>query len=307
MRLFRAAGLRAVDAAAADTGIETYALMRTAGAAVVAALARHWPAARHVCVLCGPGNNGGDGYVAAELLGREGRQVSVLELRSDPSGADAGRARADLLAAALDAVRIDGPDARAPTDGSDVVIDALFGSGLTRDLEGVAARWAHEVTRAGTPVLAVDVPSGVRADRAGLSGPILRAHATLQLAGATIASALAPARAAFGAWEVADIGLPERLLDEHAAGRLLDHDDVAAAFAPPEDDVHKYLAGTVLVVGGSRRYAGAAELAARGALRAGAGLVTLASEASATSGWPEFVREPFEIGAAAACIEAVGA
>jgi ADP-dependent NAD(P)H-hydrate dehydratase / NAD(P)H-hydrate epimerase len=303
MRFFRAAGMRAADAAAADAGVDTYGLMRAAGAAIASELRRRWPAARRVCVLCGPGNNGGDGYVAALLLAHAGLRVSIFEGRSDPSG-DAGRARADLLAGRPEGVTIAAPNGHEPPGDVDVVIDALFGSGLARPLEGLPARWVEAVGRTDLPVLAVDVPSGVRADHAGLEGPVVRASATVQLAGAVIASALAPARAAFGAWTVVDIGIPEGILDAHAAGMLLGADDVpgslADAFAPRADDLHKYQAGTVLIVGGSARYSGAAELAARGAYRAGAGLVTVVAEARSPSGWPEVIWEPLAAGADAA-------
>jgi ADP-dependent NAD(P)H-hydrate dehydratase / NAD(P)H-hydrate epimerase len=287
--------MRAADAAAAAAGVDPYDLMRAAGAAVADALTGRWPGARRVAILCGPGNNGGDGYVAARLLAQAGRRVRVWEVRRDPSG-DAARARADLLAAGLAGVTIVDADEELPPGDAEVVIDALFGSGLTRPLEGVSARWVEALRGAGIPVLAVDVPSGVRADAAGLAGPVVHASATVQLAGAVIASALAPARGAFGAWHVADIGIPAGVLDAHAAGTLVDAgevpSDVARHFAPPADDLHKYRAGTVLVVGGSRRYAGAAELAARGAYRAGAGLVTIAAEARAPSGFPEVIWEP---------------
>jgi ADP-dependent NAD(P)H-hydrate dehydratase / NAD(P)H-hydrate epimerase len=311
LRFFRAAGMRAADAAAAGAGIDSYELMRAAGRAVARALLERWPEARRVSVLCGPGNNGGDGYVAADALAAAGAHVTVFELRSDPGGDDARRARADLLAAGHARVRM-APEGAAPPGDADVVIDALFGSGLSRALEGRAAEWVRALEDSGHAVLAVDVPSGVRADLAGIVGPVVRARATVQLAGAVAASALAPARATFGDALVVDIGIPAHILDAHAAGVLVSADlvpdHIADLFEPPADDLHKYRAGTVLVVGGSARYAGAAELAARGAYRAGAGLVTILGEARAPSGWPEVIWEPLaHAGDAAERIGALGA
>jgi ADP-dependent NAD(P)H-hydrate dehydratase / NAD(P)H-hydrate epimerase len=290
MRFFRAEGLHAADRAAAEAGVPTYDLMLAAGRSIAAALRRRWPSARRVAALCGPGNNGGDGYVAARALGAAGLEVHVHELRAEPTTDDARRARRELLDAALGGVRVTtGEDVPPLTVG--VVIDALFGSGLSRPLEGQAAAWIEALVASRLPVLAIDVPSGVRADRAGLEGPVVRADLTVQLAGAVAASALAPARGAFGAWEVAPIGIPETILDAHAAGVLLEHADVRPRFGPRPDDLHKYRSGAVLVVGGSRRYAGAVELAARGAYRGGAGLVTIAASERVPSAWPETIFE----------------
>jgi ADP-dependent NAD(P)H-hydrate dehydratase / NAD(P)H-hydrate epimerase len=290
MRLFRAEGLRAADRAAAAAGVPTYGLMLAAGRAIASALRRRWPQARRVAVLCGPGNNGGDGYVAAGVLGAAGFDVVVSELVDAPRD-DAARARRELLDGALPSVTLRSGEETPSLGGAEVVVDALFGSGLSRPLEGRAAAWVEALNTSRLPVLSVDVPSGVRADHAGLTGPAVRATATLQLAGAVPASALAPARSLFGDGEVAAIGIPDELLDAHAAGRLLEPHDVAPRFAPRPDDLHKYRSGAVVVMGGSRRYAGAVELAARGAYRGGAGLVTIAASERVPSAWPETIFE----------------
>jgi ADP-dependent NAD(P)H-hydrate dehydratase / NAD(P)H-hydrate epimerase len=309
MRVFSASGMRAADAAASAAGVDSFDLMRAAGRAVADALRRRWPAARRVLVACGPGNNGGDGYVAARALLERGLAVRLLELHDRPTTADAARAREELLAAPV-AVRLERLGAEPVPDQAeaDVVVDALFGSGLSRPISGVAAALIARMNEWPTPVLAVDVPSGVHADRAGLGTVYVRAAATVQLAGAVIASALAPARGAFGDWEVADIGIPAAALDAHAVGTVLEPADVTAALSPLPDDLHKYRAGTVAVLGGSERYAGAAELAARGAYRAGAGLVTLIGASRAPGGWPEVIWEPLAPDAdPAAALRALGA
>ncbi len=296
VRLFRAASLRAADAAAAAAGVATTDLMERAGEAVAAAVLRYWPDADRVVILCGPGNNGGDGFVAARHLAQAGRDVRIAELKPGVRRGDAARAHAGLVDSGCAVTWLtsaaEPPPNDLPLGGVDLIVDALFGTGLTRPLEGRAAAWLAAVDVSGLPVLAVDVPSGIDADRAVAPGMCVRATRTLQLAGAVPASLLAPARAAFGHTEVVDIGIPSAILDDHADARVVD-DGWLATYAPRRsDDAHKYRAGTVLVVGGSRRYAGAPELSARAAYRSGAGLVTLVSDARAPTGWPEVVWEP---------------
>jgi len=296
VRLFRAESLRAADAAAAADGVATTELMERAGTVVATAVLRHWPDADRVVILCGPGNNGGDGFVAARHLAHAGRDVRIAELTPGVRRGDAAWAHAGLVDSGCAVTWLTSAAEPSPNDlplgDVDLVVDALFGTGLTRPLEGLAADWVAAVAASGLPVLAVDVPSGVDADRAVPPGTCVRATRTLQLAGAVPASLLAPARAAFGAAEVVDIGIPDEVLRAHADALAVD-DGWLAAYAPRRaDDTHKYSAGTVLVVGGSRRYAGAPELSARAAYRSGAGLVTLVSDERAPDGWPEVVWEP---------------
>ena len=295
-RVHRAASLRAADAAAAAAGVATTDLMERAGVAVAAAVVHHWPKAVRVVILCGPGNNGGDGFVAARHLALVGRDVRVAELTPGSRRGDAAWAHAgiDASGCAVTWLTSEGepPPADLPLAGVDLVVDALFGTGLTRPLHGPAAAWVAAVAASDLPVLAVDVPSGVDADRAVPPGACVQATRTLQLAGAVPASLLAPARAAFGVADVVDIGIPNAILDAHTDTRAVD-DAWLAKHAPRRaDDAHKYRAGTVLVVGGSRRYAGAPELSARAAYRSGAGLVTLVSAERSPDGWPEVVWEP---------------
>lgn len=297
MRLFTADALRRADEDAAAAGVPTRILMEAAGAAVAAAARRHWPDHRRPLVLCGRGANGGDGYVAARYLALAGLEPEVLGLGDPAPAGDAAAARAAWRALGgtegLEPERLGAALARC-----DLVIDALFGTGLTRPLEGDLAEVVRQVNTAGVPVLAVDLPSGVAADRAHPPGPHLRARRTVQLAGPVLASAFEPARSAFGLWEVAAIGIPPEILAAHADAELLD-DALAAALRPARAPAaHKYVAGTVAVIAGSERYLGAAELACRGAHRAGAGLVTLAAESRAPSAWPETVLHPLDWAAA---------
>jgi ADP-dependent NAD(P)H-hydrate dehydratase / NAD(P)H-hydrate epimerase len=273
-------------------------LMETAGQAVAAAALRHWPAAAGVLVLCGAGNNGGDGYVAARHLARMGRRVTVLELASDdarPSTDEAGAARATWAALAAGETRpLNAYTLGHALSAAGLVVDALLGSGLTRPLEGDLARLVERLNESGLPILSVDVPSGVPSDFATLPGPHVRATRTVQLVAPKPASALYPAAAAFGAWEVADIGIPASVLAGLPGPLLLDADTVRAHLPARARAAHKYDVGTVLVVAGSPRYLGAAELACRGAYRAGAGLVTLAAEERLAGSWPEIIFEKLE-------------
>ncbi len=291
MKLFSAQQLRDADQAAVNLGIPSLLLMEAAGRKVAEAALRDWPQAQ-VLVLCGKGNNGGDGYCAARHLLSAGRQVEVLELTpsADALSNDGADMRAALLAHGLKLCPLE-PGALEPAlKAKPLVIDALFGSGLSRPLEGNLATTVGHVGASGCDVLSVDVPSGVSADD-GVIGLHIQATRTVQLAGPKLASVFYPTRAAFGFWEVADIGIPAEVLERHSRIRLLSAEDVRRALPERAADAHKYQVGTVLVIAGSARYQGAAELACRAACRAGAGLVTLAAEARLQGSWPEVVFE----------------
>ena len=294
MKLLRARDVTALDAAAEAAGLSAEALMARAGRAVAATAMRLQPQARTVVVLAGPGNNGGDGYVAAaELIGR-GLRVGLLEMTDAPRTPAAQHARAALLELAptlpcAAALAPDDADAADLLADADLVIDALLGAGRARPAGPELCELFERVRACGAPILAVDVPSGLDADRATVDGEVLTATWTLQLSAAKPASMLPPARDRYGAWWVDDLGLPADLVAGHAAADAIGRTRAGRALPRRRSDAHKYRAGAVLVVGGSARYAGAAELAARAALRAGAGYVTLATEVRHPASWPELV------------------
>jgi NAD(P)H-hydrate epimerase len=279
---------------AAAGGPTTAELMARAGAAAFEATRRRFPSewAGRVAVLCGPGNNGGDGLVVARHLAAAGvrRVRAVLLGRREQVRGDAAGALAALLDAAPQ-VLVEAPDdgalaaalGEAGAAGWDLAIDALFGTGLIRPLEGryrTAVEWLNAFRG---PVVAIDLPSGVDAATGRVLGAAVRATVTLTLGLAKLGLALLPGAALAGEVVVLDIGHPAALVAAAPGDRLLDPAELAAAvrrLVPRDPAGHKGTYGHVLVVAGAAGTAGAVALAALGALRAGAGLVTVAAPAS---------------------------
>lgn len=259
--------MAAADRFAMNHGRSGGALMDAAGAAIAEAVARRW-SPRPLAVLCGPGNNGGDGWEAAVRLKAGGWPVSVFTMAtaSELSG-DAARAAAkwDGEARGLEA---------CDPDRFDLVLDALFGAGLSRPLDGEPARLARAC--AGKTVIAADTPSGVHGDRARADGPAFRAALTVTFHRFKPAHLLHPGRAACGEIVLADIGIPEGWTDACAPLAEHNHPDL---WTPPglrvEAGAHKHDRGRLCVLSGGLGASGAARLAARSSLRAGAGFVTL--------------------------------
>lgn len=288
LRLYRAEEMRRADALAAARDGGSWPLMAAAGAAVAREVLRRYPGSAAATVLCGKGNNGGDGYVCAARLFERGVAVTVLEVAPVPGTADARRARAELLAAGVAPGPLKG--ARPASLGAaDVIVDALLGSGLTRPVAGPLGELLAGLHLHGAPVVAVDVPSGVGTDAPRFVGPHVTASVTVELAGRKPAGAFHPTRGAYGEQVLADIGMPADVLAACGEIVLLGAADAAAWLPRRSPDANKYSVGTVTVVGGSAAYAGAAELACRGAWRAGAGLVTLVGPARHPAAWPETI------------------
>ena len=261
-----------VDAAAIASGISGQALMLRAGEAVAACVLRHYPAAIRFAVLCGPGNNGGDGYVAAEALVRCGADVLVFSL-GDPERlkGDARIARAGWSG------RVETLAAYAPRTG-DVVIDALFGAGLARDVPGLVQQLIEDVTAADIPVVAVDLPSGIDGASGKLRGAAFRAERSVTFVTRKPGHVLLPGRNHCGGVEVFDIGIPHRIVAAEAERLWVNGPALFQSFRRPRSaDDHKYRRGHVTVFSGPPISTGAARLSAGAALKAGAGLVTLAS------------------------------
>ncbi len=250
------------DAAAIAAGTPGLTLMERAGAAVADAVCARFQR-QTTTVLCGPGNNGGDGYVAARLLAGRGWPVEVRRL-GEPATQDAQAASA----------RWEG--VTSPLNGAlppGVWIDALFGAGLSRPLDGVAAAAAQRMAEAPERVVAVDVPSGVPGDTGRPRGPAACAALTVTFHTKKPAHVLEPGRSRCGEVVVADIGLGETRSNTVENGPEL----WLPRFPWPNAASHKHARGRLIVVSGEAWSTGAARLAARGALRIGAGLVTVLS------------------------------
>jgi len=282
MRLVGSAEMREIDRATIDAfGIPAITLMDRAGRAVAeAALELAAPKGRFV-VVCGGGNNGGDGFVAARLLRGAGRDARVLALV--PAEKLAADARAVREQAQRAGVPIDeaGELAAVEAGVGDVVVDALFGTGLARAPEGAFAGAIDRIEGArvaGARVLAVDVPSGLSADTGRPLGPCVRADRTVTFGFPKRGLVLYPGASLAGEVTVADIGIPPEAARRVPVGCELLSDAEARLLVPPRArDAHKGDAGRLLVVAGSTGKTGAAHLALLGALRGGAGLVTLAA------------------------------
>ncbi len=262
------------DRLAAAAGTPGAVLMDRAGRAVAEAAERLAARAggRRILVLCGPGNNGGDGFVAAAALADRGYPVDIAALvPAERLHGDAAGAAAAWHGPVIDA-------AAAAPERYDLVVDALFGAGLSRPLEGPARALVERVAAAGRPVLAVDLPSGLSGDTGAVLGAAIRAVETVTFVRLKPGHLLMPGRSFCGAVTLADIGIAPRLLGE--VGGQLFHDLPelwAGRFPTPAAAGHKYSRGHLLVVSGPMPTLGAARLSARGGLRIGAGLVTVAS------------------------------
>ena len=284
-RVVTAAEMRALDRAAIDDiGIPALLLMDTAGRAVADAAARMLgPVRGHVAVVCGPGNNGGDGFVAARVLRDRGFDAVVyLAAARDAVRGDA-RAHLDIFERAGGTVEpIASPDELAAIDtrviDAALVIDALFGVGLARPVADHLAEVVAMMLMADR-VLAVDLPSGLDTDTGRALGAAVIAERTVTMAALKIALVSAPGFAHAGEIEVAEIGIPAALLAE-SPGRaaVVEPGDVRQWLPHPRALEHKGRRGHVLVVAGSPGMRGAGRLAATAALRAGAGLCTLAAD-----------------------------
>jgi NAD(P)H-hydrate epimerase len=260
------------DSLAIQGGIAGIRLMEAAGWAVARAVRHLGPKCR-VAILCGPGNNGGDGFVAARLLERDGWAVR-LSLLGDPSALRGDAAHmARLWKGSVHAL---GPDS---LDRCGLVVDALFGAGLARPLEGSALDVLQAAEARGIPILAVDVPSGLHGDSGQVLGYAPQCAATVTFFRKKPGHCLMPGRQLCGAITVADIGIPAKVLDEIQPATWQNAPDLWQ-LPRPDPMGHKYGRGHVLVLGGATM-TGAARLAAGAARRAGAGLVTIAAPQAA--------------------------
>ena len=296
VEVYLAASVRAMDRRAIEAdGIPGYILMQRAGDAAFATLRRYWPAAESIAVLCGAGNNAGDGYVVARRARAAGLGVCAIAV-SDPKAlcGDAALAFRDFTAegGATLAYRA------GVFDGAGVVVDALLGTGVNRPVDGDYRAAIEELNRQEIPVLSLDLPSGLDADTGLAQGGVaVRATRTLALVALKSGYYLGAAPDHVGAIDFAGLGLADAVRSaENPVMRRIDGGIAARALPTRRRSAHKGDHGRVVIVGG-HAMPGAARLAGEAALRAGAGLVTVATRADAAAailaGAPEIiVRSP---------------
>ncbi|GGF82456.1 bifunctional NAD(P)H-hydrate repair enzyme [Rhizobium wenxiniae] len=264
------------DRMSAESGIPSFDLMQRAGYAVAATALSLFPAALRFAVLCGPGNNGGDGYVAARQLAESGADITVYAL-GDPDDLKGDAGRAYQLWGGLVA-----PLCEFEPRPGDVVIDALFGAGLSRTLPDDVTALISSVERAGVPVLAVDLPSGIDGRSGRPLGAAFKADCTVTFMARKPGHLLLPGKSLCGDIKVADIGIPRRIM-EAVRGRLSENGpQIWSANLPLVGaDSHKYRRGHLVIFSGEASKTGAARLSAIAGLKTGAGLVTVASPENA--------------------------
>lgn len=253
--------------------LDGYGLMKRAGEAVAAVVLARYPAASRVHVLCGPGNNGGDGYVVARLLEETGVDVALWVSGEPRAGGDASIAAAQCLLERK-------PLAAFAAEPGSLIVDALYGAGLSKDISGDAARAVDSAAR--QSVVAVDLPSGVSGDSGDILGTAFRADITVTFARKKPGHLLLPGRDRCGEIVVADIGIGDDIIAQ-VAPRAFENKPAfwLDALPVPAVDAHKYKRGHVGVFSGGPSATGAARLAALAAARSGAGAVTVLSPANA--------------------------
>jgi NAD(P)H-hydrate epimerase len=305
MRVFNAAQMREADRRAVDDiGIPSLVLMENAGRQAVAAMEAIYSdlSDRQVAVLCGRGNNGGDGFVVARTLIQRNVDVSVFlmgrvsEVRGD------ARVNLEILGR-LGHTVVEVADSQAwelhfsEVSDCTLIVDAIFGTGLNAPVSGFIESVITDINTSGIPVVAIDLPSGLSADSPEPIGPSIEANVTITLAAPKLPLVLPPGETRAGDIVIADIGIPDEVIDAVSGPHvdLLTRASMRPLVPPRTPDSHKGDFGRVLIVAGSRGKTGAAHLAGIGALRSGAGLVTIATadscQAVVAAMAPEYMTE----------------
>jgi NAD(P)H-hydrate epimerase len=286
MKVLSSEEMQRCDRAAIDDhGIAELVLMENAGVQVVECMEEFFgdTPPELVAIMCGKGNNGGDGFVVARHLHAAGSAVRAYLFGAvDALSGSVAENRRIAASAGIDIVELPDESAwQAVADqivGFDCIVDALFGTGVSGPLRGHFGDVVEVINDSGAVVVAVDLPSGLSADSGEISGPAVVADLTVTFAAPKRCHALAPACELIGELNVVDIGIPvDEIAAVEGALELITPEECGAALDPRDPDTHKGSYGRVLIVGGAPGMAGAAALAARGALRGGAGLVTVAA------------------------------
>jgi NAD(P)H-hydrate epimerase len=279
--LFDTHAARLLDARATTLlGGDGYVLMQRAGQAAWQHLLQHWPAAQRIAVVCGPGNNGGDGYVLARLAHRSGRSVKVLHLAEHVPGTELSqRACTDYVAAGGEIGIF--PDAMPQ---GDMVVDALFGIGLSRAPDAFAAALIDAINGQPAPVLALDVPSGLDADKGSAPGKVVAASRTLQFIARHTGLWTGEALENTGELGLEELEVPAEAFSAiKSAASLLTREALSYWLLPRRRNTHKGESGRALCIGGDHGHGGALLLCAEAALRSGVGLLSAATRATHVS------------------------
>jgi len=271
-RLYSAEAVARLDQIAInDFGIPGYTLMRRAGRAVIDVVEQYYPDIQSVLVLCGAGNNAGDGYVVARLAHARGLDVRVVsmvdphKLQGDAKQAWQQWQECGETVAYHDGIALD----------ADIIIDALLGTGLSREVEGDWKKLIHEVNQSGIEVISVDIPSGLNADTGAISGAAIDARRTVSFIGLKKGMFTGSGKACSGEISFYDLGVPPQVYDSVESDAELLCSASQWSLPPRRHDTHKGKNGHVLIAGGNYGMPGAVILAARSALRSGAGLVSV--------------------------------
>ena len=272
--------MRAIDAYAIAHGTDGYTLMKRAGEAALRVLRTRWPRAMAVSVVAGGGNNGGDGYTLARFAQAAGLAASVIAVAApDQLKGDARRACDDYRAAGGSIV----PYAEERLAQAEVIVDALLGTGLTDAVRPALAAVIEAINRAGRPILALDLPSGLNADTGAVMGAAVRAACSISFVALKSGLFLGAGPEHVGQLQFDDLGVvlpPEAAREFRPRLERLDESDIKRALPPRRHDANKGDFGRVLIVGGGAGMPGAVRMAGEASLRVGAGLVTVAT-------WPE--------------------
>ncbi len=275
-RIYRAAQVREMDRLAIEQcEIPGFTLMSRAGQAVLAALQARWPGARRLLVLCGAGNNAGDGYVVARLAERSGLKVTTVALVNPDKLSGDARLAWDMYRKSGGSVR---EWSASVVQGCDVVIDAMLGTGLARDLEGKPRNVVAALNDSATPVLAVDVPTGLHADTGHAMGIAVRADLTVTFVALKLGLYTGEGPEYAGEICFDGLGIPDGVYAQAThAGERIDESLLRRVLPPRHKTAHKGEQGNILLIGGGAGMPGAIRLSAEAALHAGAGTVTVAT------------------------------
>ncbi len=290
MRILNTRQMREADRTTIEAiGIPSMVLMENAGRQVAAAIEASYAEALEdrIAVLCGRGSNGGDGFVVARTLMQRGVEVSVFVIGALAGITGDARANLEILGRlGLSVVEIQDEQTWelhfSEIAQCSLIVDALVGTGLSSALRGMVETVVADVNASGLPIVSIDLPSGLIADSPHVPGATIDASMTVTLAAPKLPLVLPPGEARVGEVVVADIGIPLDIIDALDGPRLelLTPEDLRGLVEPRVPDAHKGDFGRVLLIAGSRGKTGAAALSALGALRSGAGLVTVATPAS---------------------------